>query len=711
MTKLDQYLQRLGIEVPSATAKAVDVEAGKAGYDKYLADVEAATTAKQEAKDNESFLEKIGRYLGNGGVQDTSLGLNQGFNQAVEAYKNMPVDNKPKDDWTDDERWAFGEKYATNTEDAYAFAKDLNSRKAKEQKQKQEEAIANWSSRNLGTGILSSAASLGINAVMGSAGYLDALAQRAAGREVEQNVILPHEISGAMQGGIVNKLNEKGGTINEKVPIFGGKGWGDVYGLGMSIGQSALAGATGGSAGTLIQFFGMSASQGVSDALARGATGDQAIAFGTIAGAAEAITEMISIDKILGIASAEGVQNLFKNILKQAGEEAREEFTTAMITNVADNWIMGGKSQFYQTVNQLVANGMSVDEAKKKAWLQTIEDIAFDTLSGAISGGVSGAGATGISRVNQQFFQTEKNEAAKKILAPEQSKLIEDAKQYDTTKKRASALEKKVADGKELSGYELRMLSSQLNEAKRTKDVDTVRKAIVEQMKTEGVSEAQAKTLGEIALNKAIGNDVSKVQELMLKRNAAAMKVYNQISAEVMESGIGESEWAEKTPIQRLRAEKKASEMISDVKTQPVSGAKLEQVKGKYTEVDGKITFKKNENSRIHIDGITSSLTADDIAELSATYTFMRPPSTKKERECTPTRPVKSSPTADTTIPTITASTLTFAPVRTARVRCSTPHLTRLCTSSKKTRPSITMHLKHSLQRSLSRAASLWKRL
>ena len=631
---LKEYAQSLGIKMPSATAKAVDVEAGKAGYEKYLADVEAAT-AKQQKLENETWLEKMGRYLGSSGAQDTSLGLNQGFNQAVEAYKNMPDDNKPTDEWTDEERWAFGEKYASNANEAYAMAKDLNTRKANEKKQKQQESIANWSGKNLGTGLLVSAASLGINAIIGSVGYLDALAQRAAGREVEQNVILPHEIAGAMQSGVATKLNEKGGTLNENIPIIGGKGWGDVYGLGMSIGQSALGAATGGSAGTLIQFFGMAASQGVTDALSRGANGDQAIAFGTIAGAAEAITEMISVDKLLGITSSEGVQNVFKNVLKQAGEEAREEFTTAMITNIADDWIMGGKSQFYQTVNQLVASGMSIEEAKKKAWIQTIEDIAFDTISGAASGAISGGISTGKNHFNQQFLQTEKNETAKKLLTPEQNKLIEDAKQYDTTKKRASALEKKLADGKELSGYDLRMLKSQINEASRAKDVDTVRKAIVDKMKAEGVNESQAKVLGEIALNKAIGNDVSKVQDLMLKRNAAANKVYNQISAEVMESGIGDSDWAAKTPIARLRAEKKAAEQTAEPKTEldqfkadiaAKYGAdtreykiNVESLEGKIEIKDGGYAYKKSsENSRIHTEGISSALTTDDIIELSA---------------------------------------------------------------------------------------------
>ena len=631
MTKLDQYLQRLGIEVPGATAKAIDVEAGKAGYEKYLADVEAFKTAQDnaiaESESKKSWWDKVSNLILQANQMSATMTdspASTGFNQAVAAYKSIPDDynSKPTDDWTDDERWAFGEKYATNSDDAYAFAKDLNSRKAKEQKQKQQEAIAKWSGKNLGTGLLGSAASLGLNTIYGGLGYLDALAQKAAGREVEQNILLPHEAAGAMQSGVATKLNEKGGTLNENIPVIGGKGWGDVYGLGMSFAQSRIAVASGNQAYTLAMFFGMSASQGVTDALSRGATGDQAIAYGTIAGLAEAIPEMISVDKLLGIESKEGVQNLFKNILKQAGEEAGEEFTTSLINNVADNWIMGGKSQFYQTVNQLVASGMSVEEAKRKAWIQTIEDIAFDTISGATSGAISGGISTGKNRIRQQFLETEKNENAKKTLGPQQSQLIEDAKQYDSTKKRASALEKKVAEGKELSGYELRMLASQVNEASRAKDVDTVRKAIVDKMKAEGVSESQAKVLGEIALNKAIGNDVSKVQELMLKRNTAAMKVYNQISAEVMESGIGESEWATKTPIERLRFEKQLTDALSGkgtVQTQTKTDATFNQVKGKYTEVDGKITYKTSgENSRLHIDGITSSLTANDIIELSA---------------------------------------------------------------------------------------------
>lgn len=647
--KLSDYVALLGLNnQEESVTKAVDIEAGKAGYQKYLADLEAAGAKKQKSQENETFLQKIGRYLGSRGAVDTSLSLEQGMNQAIEAYKNDTTHRHPSNDWTDEEKWAFGEKYAANADEAYAFAEKLNTTKAQEKKQKQQEALAKWTNRNAANRAVGSVASLGLNALLGGVGYLDALAQKSAGRdEISQHdVLLPHEISNTIQGAVSQHLNDKYGTINEDVWLLGGKGLGDAYGLGMSIGQSTLGAVTGGSAGTLVQFFGMAASNGVTDALSRGASADQAIAFGTIAGAAETLTEMVSVEKLVGIASAEGVQNVFKNVLKQAGQEAGEEFTTALISNIADNWIMGGKSQYYALVNQLVASGMSAEEAKKKAWIQIIEGIAYDTLSGALSGGISGAGATGLNRVNQQFFQKTANTQAKENLSPKTAELIEEGKKYESTKKRAEALEKKVAEGKELTGYELRMYGNQLSEAARTADVDSTRKAIVDKMKAEGIEEGKAKRLGEIALNKAIGNEISQVQEVMLRRNEGAMKVYNQISEKVMDSGYGDSQWAEETAIRRLRAENKALNEARQAEANSTSVQQLQEQKAKQQRLEalkrdvaekygtknykistesldkvlgennGRIVYKTSKDSMLDVSELKTNLSAKDIIEL-----------------------------------------------------------------------------------------------
>lgn len=638
---LKEYAERLGIGASNKSKTSIspiNIEAGKAGYEKYLADLEAAKAVKASEKENETWIEKLGRYLGSG-VSDTSNPLNQGFNQAVDAYRNDNSYMRPKEDWTDNERWAFGEKYAKNQDEAFKYAEDLNNQHAIAKKEESAERIAKWASQSPTNAIFGSAASVINNAVLGGVGYLDALAQTTArGKVAQHDVLMPHEISNAIQGGVANKLNEYG-TIDSSVPIFGGKGLGDVYGLGMSIAQSTFSGVTGGGAGALVQFFGMSASQGYSDAISRGANAKQALAFGTVSGIAEAIPEMISVKSLLGISSAEGVQNLFKSVLKQAGEEAKEEFTTAVITEVADRWIMGGKSQYSLTVQELMAQGMSLEEAEKKAFTQTIESIAFDTISGALSGGISGAGAVGVNKINQQYLQGKANAAAKEALTPVENELIAEGKKYDNTAKRAATLEKKLASGKELSGYELRMLQSQASEESRASKVDTVRKAIVERMKGEGLSASQAKSLGEIALNKALGNEVSKLQEGLLKRNSAAMKVYNQIDAKNMATGLTDSAWVKETPINELRVKVKAEATQTET-TKTEQEANIERLKadilgrkgtpeykinaasleGKFDIVEGnKVKFSKtSETSKIHTEDISSSLTREDIAELSA---------------------------------------------------------------------------------------------
>ena len=57
---------------------------------------------------------------------------------------------------------------------------------------------------------------------------------------------------------------------------------------------------------------------------------------------------------------------------------------------------MQDKSNFNILVEQLMAQGMSESEAKKRAWRSTIGDIAFDTIAGAVSGSVSGGLHSGV---------------------------------------------------------------------------------------------------------------------------------------------------------------------------------------------------------------------------------------------------------------------------------------------------------------------------
>lgn len=660
-----EYAKRLGVEAP--TAKAVDIAAGKAGYQKYLADTANGKIYLPGAYSNledyaqqvdewndKSFGEKLNsrwqnfkQKLGVGDTKDYVIGGNVpeqplmrflkgelSWDQ-VQAISRGIVDQdyaRPGDDWTDEERWAFGEAYAKSSTEAFKLAEEINAQHALTKKEKQAKRISEWTERNMVNSILGSVGSLGINAFAGGAGYTEALLEKGVrGRTYENDYLMPHEIANTMQGTVAENLSEKS------------KALGYAYNIGMSVGQSILAGKTGGSSGALVQFFGMAASNGFTDAKSRGADDNQALAFGALSGIAEAIPEMITVDKFLGLASAAQVDNVFKSILKQAGAEALEEATTSALTEVADRWVMGGKSQYALTVQELMASGMTEAEAKNKAFTQTLLGIAGDAVTGAISGTASGGIAVGFNKLNNKYFQRETNAEAKKALTPEASNLISEGKKYDSTSKQAARLEQKMAEGKELSGYELRRLANELGTAEHSSEVDSVRQAIIEKMKTEGVEEKDAKRLGEIALNKALGNEVSKIQDVMLKRNEAALKVYNQIDAKNMASGESDSEWIEKTPLRKLRYEAEAAKNNANTESKPtadMSGVERLKAKalarkltdsaqykindasleGKFTvSEDDKVKFvKSSEESKIHTDEISSSLTKDEIAQIAA---------------------------------------------------------------------------------------------
>ena len=117
------------------------------------------------------------------------------------------------------------------------------------------------------------------------ADFLYDMALVSAGREIAPDgYITPFEYSQAVTGGISQDLNETYGTLNENIPVIGGKGWGDAYGLGTSIAQSAVSGLTLGSVGTLVSYFGQGAAAGVDEALARGASEEQAVGYGLALG-------------------------------------------------------------------------------------------------------------------------------------------------------------------------------------------------------------------------------------------------------------------------------------------------------------------------------------------------------------------------------------------------------------------------------------------
>ena len=377
-------------EKESAMASSAQATEGLKKWDEFVADREKAKT---EGKNLPDWIRNLG-YIDNPTAQ------------MMDIKREDTSFQEPQDDWTQEERNIFGAYYLENPESAYDYAARLNNQKALAEKEKGKQKYSDKATSGVGSGILHTAGAV-LTSPLAMADYLDDVTDIAAGRRtiVEEGAVSPFDYSQAVTSGVSNKLNNMYGTLSEDIPIIGGKGVGDVYGLGTSILQSAVSASTLGPYGTLVSYFGQGAASATDDALARGADAEQALMYGTIVGAAEGVSEMIGVDNLLKVGKASTLKGFFKNVLKQAGAEGLEEGFSSVVDKIADNFVMKDKSNLNAMASRLVAQGMSYEEAKNKAWLETVEEVAFDVLSGAISGALHAAPRTAAATAMSHFSE------------------------------------------------------------------------------------------------------------------------------------------------------------------------------------------------------------------------------------------------------------------------------------------------------------------
>lgn len=423
------------------------------GWEKYLADLEASKQAENAEKEDEKWYEAIGRYLygsGGSGTADSTLPTSN-VSVAVGAIREDDSYKKPQDTWSEKQKQIFGALYMSNPDEAYQYAiytNNLNDKAAEAEKIRK---IQESATSNFGAGLGHTVGAIS-TAPLSLADYLNNLAYANAGRPISSDgIVSPFEYSQAVTGGISSHLNTEYGTLDENIPIFGGKGLGDIYGLGTSVAQSMASAYTLGGIGTLVSYFGQGAASGVDDALSRGASDGQALLYGTALGIFEGLAEQIGVDNLFKLGSSSTVKGFIKNILKQAGAEGIEEGLTSLLSNIADNVIMQDKSNFNTLVKKYMSKGMSETEAKTKAWLDSVSGIAFDTIAGAASGGISGT----IHTTAQNIYA---NKQATQLYGDSTADLISEALDLDPDNKYAQKMKTILDSGKKLSGGQINRL-------------------------------------------------------------------------------------------------------------------------------------------------------------------------------------------------------------------------------------------------------------
>jgi hypothetical protein len=166
---------------------------------------------------------------------------------------------------------------------------------------------------------------------------------------------------------------------------------------GLSIGQFAAT-LPFGSTGALAIMGTASANQYAYDALERGVPAHEAMAGATAAGVIEVLTEKIPLDELFKIADVTTFAQALKAVGKQAGMEGIEEIVNSYANSISDQIITGEKSQFNQLVASYQADGMTRDEAYRKAMLDTYVMQPLQAgFGGFLSGGFIGGGMTALN--------------------------------------------------------------------------------------------------------------------------------------------------------------------------------------------------------------------------------------------------------------------------------------------------------------------------
>lgn len=243
---------------------------------------------------------------------------------------------------------------------------------------------------------LASAMSVGTN-MMAGAGALDIAAQNALNGTdpfTGEKMAVDRYTKSMVPSTVTNTIR---GSVSEDMSGIGSF----LYNTGMSMADTistmVLEGATGLRGASEAILSGAVASQAITDAYDRGASDKEAVSLGVLYGAAEALFEHISLDKLRmfhtsAAAGKKTVKTLTKDMLKQSFVEGSEEVCTDIANVISDAIVMADKSEINQTIAAYQADGMSEDEATRRAWLDWLGQTAQDFAGGMISGGVMTGG-------------------------------------------------------------------------------------------------------------------------------------------------------------------------------------------------------------------------------------------------------------------------------------------------------------------------------
>lgn len=351
---------------------AAMVQKGKNIYD-------TVNKEKDRKKFSVSFSPENMSHVGAGDMEDW-VSRNYKLNNFTDDERNTYLYILGKEGWT------AADKYEE------LISRDVNARTAA----KETEFLADWARKNKPAAVALNTAS----SFLGGAALADTLRQgiRNAGRS-DADFVPADNNSGAFLAPRIQSAMTEGITGDIKSPA--GKFMAQT---GLSTANFLANAAVGGGAVSLGLMGANAGGSGAYEAIERGATPGQAAMLGLVNAAAEIAFERIPVGEFGKLASGDVKKIFARAMIDMAKEEGMEELATEYVNLLGDNIIMGDNSEMQAYIRELMAQGMSEDEAKKAALEEfAVKRPALAFLGGAVSGAGIGAAGVGIGRVNMMM--------------------------------------------------------------------------------------------------------------------------------------------------------------------------------------------------------------------------------------------------------------------------------------------------------------------
>lgn len=198
------------------------------------------------------------------------------------------------------------------------------------------------------------------------------------------------------------------GAVSEKIKNPALRvGYNAVMSMADMAAQAATLGGAGSNASKFVKLSmdTISANDAILDTLSRGGSQQQAFINGLVNGALEHVSESPAVEGIFsvgrGIRPIKDVKSFAISTLRQMGIEAGGEGFANITQNLADQIIMGDKSNFGQTVKYYEQDGSSHKEAVKQATMDMyVKQTAEAMATGALAGGMMGGAASAFNTVS-----------------------------------------------------------------------------------------------------------------------------------------------------------------------------------------------------------------------------------------------------------------------------------------------------------------------